>query len=86
MFYKATVQAILLYGNETWNLSPTSFKRLEGFHIRVAWRMTGMRLERKANGSWSYPRSKEVLEAASLQTITHYMDMHWQTVANFFVN
>ncbi len=24
MFYKATMQAVLLYGSETWNLSPTS--------------------------------------------------------------
>jgi len=86
MFYKATVQAFLLYGNETWNLSPTSVKRLEGFHIRAAWQMTGMRPERKANGSWSYPCSKDVLEAAGLQTIAHYMDMCWQTVANFIVN
>jgi hypothetical protein len=37
MFYKATVQAVLLYGSETWNLSPTSVKRLEGFHIHAAW-------------------------------------------------
>jgi hypothetical protein len=36
MFYKATVQAILLFGSETWSLSPTSVKRLEGFHIRAA--------------------------------------------------
>jgi hypothetical protein len=28
MFYKATVQAVLLYGSETWNMSPTSVKRL----------------------------------------------------------
>jgi hypothetical protein len=26
MFYKATMQAVLLYGSETWNLSPTSVK------------------------------------------------------------
>jgi hypothetical protein len=26
MFYKATVQAVLLYGSETWSLSPTSVK------------------------------------------------------------
>ncbi len=29
---------------------------------------------------------KEVLEAACLQTITHYMDVHWQTITNFIVN
>jgi hypothetical protein len=39
MFYKATVQAVLLYGSEMWSLSPSSMKRLEGFHICAAWRM-----------------------------------------------
>ena len=33
MFYKAVVMAILLFGNKTWNLTPTALKRLEGFHI-----------------------------------------------------
>jgi hypothetical protein len=48
--------------------------------------MTGMRPEKEPNGSWSYPRSKDVLEEAGLQTITHYMGMRRQTVANFIVN
>ncbi len=86
VFYKATVQAVLLYGSETWSLSPTSVKRLEGFHIRTVWRMSGMRLEKKPDGSWLYPRSKDVLEAAGLQTIAHYMDVRRQTVTNFIVN
>jgi hypothetical protein len=37
MIYKATVQTVLLYGSETWSLSPTSVKQLEGFHIQAAW-------------------------------------------------
>jgi hypothetical protein len=86
MFYKATVQAVLLYGSETWKLPPTSVKRLEGFHIRAAWQMSGLQPEKKLNGSWSYPCSKNVLEAAGLHTIAHYMDVHMQTVANFIVN
>jgi hypothetical protein len=53
MFYKATVQAVLLYGSEAWNLSPTSVKQLEGFYIRAAWRMSGLQPEKKPNGSWS---------------------------------
>jgi hypothetical protein len=85
MFYTATVQAVLLYGSETWSLSLTSIKRLEGFHICAAWQMTGMRPEKKPDGSWSYPCSKDVLEAAGLQTIAHYMGMRRQTVANFIV-
>jgi hypothetical protein len=86
MFYKATVQAVLLYGSETWNLSPTRVKQLEGFHIRAVWQMSGLRPEKKPNGSWSYPRSKDVLDAAGLHTIAHYMEVRRQTVANFIVN
>ncbi len=38
-FYQAVVQAILLYGSESWVLSKTAMARLEGFHIRCAYRM-----------------------------------------------
>ena len=32
MFYKAVVQSVLLYGSETWTLSDSSIKCLEGFN------------------------------------------------------
>ncbi len=48
--------------------------------------MSSMRLKKKPDGSWLYPRSKDVLEAAGLQTITHYIDVRRQTVANFILN
>jgi hypothetical protein len=51
MFYKATVQAVLLYGSETWSLSPSSMKCLEGFHICAARQMSGKRPVRKEEGS-----------------------------------
>jgi hypothetical protein len=73
MFYKVTVQAVLLYGNETWSLPPLSVKRLEGFHIRAAWRMSGLQPEKKPDGSWPYPHLVDVLEKAGLEKITHYM-------------
>ncbi len=38
-FYLAIIQAILLYGSETWVISPQAMAQLEGFHIRAAWRM-----------------------------------------------
>jgi hypothetical protein len=38
-FYKAVVQAVLLYGSKTWVLSKTALASLEGFHIRAAYRM-----------------------------------------------
>ena len=42
-FYKAVVQSVLLYGRETWNLTTTALARLEGFHIRAAYRMARLR-------------------------------------------
>ena len=42
MFYKATVQSVLLFGSKTWVLSPATLKRLEGFHAKAARRMTVM--------------------------------------------
>ncbi len=54
MFYKATVQAVLLYKTETWSLSQSSMKCLEGLHICAAWQMTGKRPEQKEYGSWMY--------------------------------
>ncbi len=86
MFYKATVQAVLLYGSETWSLSPSSMKRLEGFRICAAWRMSGKRPERNVDESWMYPRSEEVLEAVGMKSIAHYVDVRRQTVAIFIVN
>jgi hypothetical protein len=38
-FYKAVIQAILLYGSKTWNLTASALARLEGFHIRTAYKM-----------------------------------------------
>jgi hypothetical protein len=55
----------------------------------ILWRgkcPAGLRPEKKPNGSWLYPRSKDVLDTAGLHTIAHYMDVRRQTVANFIVN
>ena len=42
MFYKYTVQAVLLCGSKTWVLAPATLQRLEGFYVKAARRMTGL--------------------------------------------
>ncbi len=86
IFYKATVQSILLFGSETWNLSPLSLKLLEGFHIRVAWRMAGKRTMKLPDDTWTYPNSAQVLEDVGLKTVAHYIAVGWQHIANYIVN
>ncbi len=62
-FYKAVVQAVLLYGSEMWVLSTAALASLEGFHIRAAYRMAVKHKPRRGPGnSWVYPKSKDVLE------------------------
>ena len=72
MFYKATVQSVLLFGSETWVLLPATLQRLEGFHVKAARCMTGL-LPKKVGGSWVFPKTKTVLAAAGLHTIEHYV-------------
>ena len=83
MFYKATVQAVLLFGSETWNITASMVRSLEGFHVRAARRMTGMMPEQKPSGDWMYPASGEVLEAAGLYTIDNYVKVRRNTILRF---
>ena len=41
MFYRAVVQAILLYGSETWVLSTEMDKKVEGTHTGFLRQITG---------------------------------------------
>ena len=67
MFYRATVQAVLLFGSETWNLAPSAMKLLEGFHVRAARRMAGSLLTRHENGQdCVYPSLADVLKKVGL--------------------
>ena len=56
-FYKAVVQAVLLYGSESWALTESQLRCLHGFHIRAAYRMTKVNKPKKMPGpaGWWYP-------------------------------
>ena len=87
MFYKATVQAVLLFGSETWTTTTTMMKRLDGFHMRAAWRMARINKPRSnPDGSWTYPPSELTLEEVALHPIAYYVEVRRQTIAKFIVN
>ena len=48
--------------------------------------MSGLRPEKKPDGTWLYPHLVDVLKKTGLEMITHYMDVCRQTVANFILN
>ena len=83
-FYKAVVQAVLLYGSETWNLTKSALARLEGCHIRAAYKMARKhRPKRGLNGVWVYPKTVDVLEEWGMQTIAKYMKVRCQRIATY---
>ena len=86
-FYKAVVESVLLYGSETWNLNETVLARLEGFHIRAAYRMARKHKPRKGLfGNLIYPSTKDVLEECGLHSVKEYINTRHATIAMYVVN
>ena len=88
MFYKAVVQAVLLFGSETWVLTDSAMRVLEGFHLRLAYRMARKYKPTKdpETSVWTYPPSEKVLEEVGLYTIREYIVKRRQTIAAYIVD
>ena len=87
MFYKAVVQSVLLYGSESWNLTKTALARLEGFHVRAAYRMAKVHKPRRGlNHVWVYPATSDVLKECGMHTITHYISVRRETILQYVVD
>ena len=83
--YKAVVQAVLLYGSESWVLSLKMEKKLDSFHHRCARYITGQHIRQNLDGSYECPSSKHVLEMAGLWTIKEYIQRRRSTVSKYIV-
>ena len=81
MFCQAVLAAVLLYGSESWVLSPFALKILEGFHMDTARQMTDMHLQHQTVGPWIYPKSADVLKAACLRPVATYICRHRHNIA-----
>ncbi len=81
-FYLAIIQAILLYGSKMWVISPQVMARLEGLHIRTAWRMAQKyKLRQGPRKEWVYPKSEDILRECRMKSIAEYIQIFWQTIA-----
>jgi hypothetical protein len=86
-FYKAVVQAVLLYGSETWNLAKAVWARLEGFHVRAAYRMLQVHWPKWVAGNqWKYPKTSDILEEYGMATMQHYIKKRRATMAIYIAD
>ena len=53
-FFKSVVQLVLLFGTETYVVTPHMIQVLGGFQDQVARKLTGWILRRQADGKWDY--------------------------------
>ena len=53
-FFKAVIQAVLLFVLENWVVTPCMGRDLGGFQDQVARRLTGQIPQRKPDGKWKY--------------------------------
>ena len=83
MFYRAVVQAILLYGLETWVLLAEMEKKIEGSHKGFLINIMGKRLWRIGGGKWETTGVEVVQKATRMQSTMTYMGRQQETVAQW---
>ena len=63
----AVVQAVLLFGSETWVVNPRLEKALMGFHHWAVRLMADMGPKFQLNGTWVYPPIGAALAMVGLE-------------------
>ena len=69
LFFKAVVQLVLLFGLETWLVTPCMGRVLGWFRNQVVWRLTGRLPRGETGGKWEYTSVATAREEAGFQTM-----------------
>ena len=77
------VEAVLLFGYETWVLTPRLEKPFEDFHHRAVHRMAGMVPKCQRDGTWVYTPIGVALAMVGLEDIGAYIARCQNTVAQY---
>ena len=81
--FKSVVQAVLLFGAETWVLNPRIERALESFMHGAARRITGKQPQRGGGGKWTYPPLKEAMLEAGFEGIRKAVTRRQNMVAQY---
>ena len=76
-------QAVLLFGSETWVVTPHLGKALGGFQDQVARRLTGRLLRRKPGRKWVYTSAETAREEAGFLKMEDYIRRCQNTVGQY---
>ena len=79
-FYRAVVQAILLYESEVWVLLASMGNRIGGMHTEFLQMITGKIENQLGDETWETPGSEGIQEAAVTQLYRIYIERQQATV------
>ena len=77
------VQAVMLFGSETWVVTPCMRKALGWFQTQVERQMTRRLMRRKPDGKWSYTSVEMAREEAGLLKMEDYIRRRQNTVSHY---
>ena len=80
-FFKAVMQALLLFGSEKWVLTPQMRRDLRIFQHRIERWTTGRKPRRRGERSWEYPPLAAETEETGFEEIRVYVTRRQNTVA-----
>ena len=82
-FFKSVDQQVLLFGADTWVVTPWMERALSGFLHGAARRLTGRQARRGKNGTWHYPSLEGSMREAELTDIGKSIANRQNTVAQY---
>ena len=83
IFYRAVVQAVLLFSSDAWVLLAAMERTAEGTQSGFLQQIRGKRARRRADRTWFTTAAEEVREAAGTQSVTTYIGRRQGTVVQW---
>ena len=81
--YLTIIQAVLLYGSESWTVSERKMNKLHSFHKRAIRHMTGKHIQKNGEDEWEYPNHESLLKKCKMFPINIYIERRRGTLRRY---
>ena len=81
--FKAVVQQVLIFGVETWVVTPRMERALNSFMHGAARRITGRQPRRGWDGKWFYPSLEGGVKEAGFNDVWTSINIRQNTIAQY---
>ena len=85
-FYLTVIQAVLLYGADSWVLTQRDVQNLTTFHNRALRYMTGQHIRKVDDKVWHYPDHNELMKKCGMVGIEYYVEARRGTLKKYMEN